>query len=237
MYSYFTLILSGSLTHFCPDQGNAEAQYILAYCYCHGEGVDRDLVLAVEWYRKSGDQGNADAQFSLGNRYCNGEGVDRDLVLAVKWYLKAADQGDIEAQMKMGHFYLSGTGVLPNTVEAIRWFSRAAHEGCTAACNKLDMGCTNGAWAIVTWTRHHHTVFGPVVNVAFVTFLLAISHLVSIEAVPYIDPEVVEEALTYFQVLDLPREGQQSFFGAWVFNDDADEDHTENDQDYTEDDD
>ena len=47
------------------EQGNAEAQYNLGYCYVFGEGVDQDYAEAVKWYRKAAEQGHAKAQKAL----------------------------------------------------------------------------------------------------------------------------------------------------------------------------
>jgi uncharacterized protein len=48
------------------EQGNADAQYNLGYCFDNGEGVEEDKVEAVRWYKLSAEQGNADAQHNLG---------------------------------------------------------------------------------------------------------------------------------------------------------------------------
>ena len=67
-------------------QGDADAQYNLGNCYLNGEGVAKDYVEAVKWYRKAADQGDAVAQYWLGGCYSNGEGVAKDFVEAYAWY-------------------------------------------------------------------------------------------------------------------------------------------------------
>ena len=42
--------------------------------YATGEGVPRDLVEAVAWYRQAADQGWAEAQNALGSMYATGRG-------------------------------------------------------------------------------------------------------------------------------------------------------------------
>jgi TPR repeat protein len=44
--------------------------------YWTGDGVPRDLTLAVAWSRKAAEQGNKLAQFRLGIMYTGGEGVE-----------------------------------------------------------------------------------------------------------------------------------------------------------------
>ncbi|WP_052046260.1 tetratricopeptide repeat protein [Candidatus Paracaedibacter symbiosus] len=43
------------------DQGHAEAQFSLGYCYNNGEGVTKDYTEAVKWYCKAAE-GHAWAQ-------------------------------------------------------------------------------------------------------------------------------------------------------------------------------
>lgn len=57
------------------QQGNAEAQYSLAWCYGHEQGVAKDLTEAFKWYTKAANQGNADAQYCLARCYGEGKGV------------------------------------------------------------------------------------------------------------------------------------------------------------------
>ena len=76
------------------------AQCNLGWCYHKGEGVEKDLVCAVEWYQRAADQGDASAQFNLGWCYQHGEGVEKNLVLALKWYQSTADQGNEGAATK-----------------------------------------------------------------------------------------------------------------------------------------
>ena len=78
------------------EQNLAKAQYNLGVCYAHGEGVVKDQVEAVKWYRKAAEHNDAEAQYNLGICYERGDGVAEDWVEAYKWLLLAARQG-IEA--------------------------------------------------------------------------------------------------------------------------------------------
>ena len=54
------------------NEDDAAAQFKLGVMYENGEGVPKDSVKAVEWYRKAAEQGYAPAQFKLGWMYANG---------------------------------------------------------------------------------------------------------------------------------------------------------------------
>ena len=80
------------------DQGNADAQYVLAMMYRVGDGVPENGAEAVRWYRKAADQGLAPAQLGLGLMYANGEGVPQNDVEAYMWWNLAAAQGEDDAK-------------------------------------------------------------------------------------------------------------------------------------------
>src|SRR5207247_4637589 len=82
------------------EAGDAESEVELGLRYEQGEGVAKDQVEAVKWYRKAAEQNFALAQYNLGVFYQKGEGVEKDErqrlfggaedpVEAVRWYRKA----------------------------------------------------------------------------------------------------------------------------------------------------
>src|ERR1022692_2124462 len=75
------------------EAGQPEAQFDLGVLYAKGLGVQRDLTVAANWYRKSADQGNAEAEFALGQMYSRGWGVPRDFTDAIRWF-EMADSVD-----------------------------------------------------------------------------------------------------------------------------------------------
>jgi len=57
------------------------------------QGVAKDDVEAVKWFRKAAEQNDVKGQFNLGAYYANGRGVAEDHIEAYKWMLLAAGQG------------------------------------------------------------------------------------------------------------------------------------------------
>lgn len=80
------------------DEGNAEAEYDLAFCYLASQGVEEDDFAAVKWLQKSADQGFAQAEYSLGYCYENGTGLGQDPAKAMEYYQKAGQQGFMGAK-------------------------------------------------------------------------------------------------------------------------------------------
>jgi len=78
------------------NRGEASAQTSLGGMYANGQGVSKDYVEAVRWYRMAADQarfGDCLAQIKLGEMYERGEGVPKDLITAYMWSNFAAANG------------------------------------------------------------------------------------------------------------------------------------------------
>lgn len=81
------------------EQGDAQAQYDLAYLYYKSgtdpevTGVMRSERLAAHWYREAAMQGHASAQYNMAVLHLQGHGVERDPVVAYAWLLQAASTG------------------------------------------------------------------------------------------------------------------------------------------------
>ena len=121
------------------EQGDAEAQFNLGFCYDDGRGVRKDYGEAVKWYRKAAEQNFVPAQFNLGYCYANGQGVRKDKAEAVEWYRKAAEQNYTPAQSNLGWCYDNGCGVAKDYGEAVKWYRKAAEQGHAEA--QLNLGC------------------------------------------------------------------------------------------------
>jgi len=83
------------------EAGDAGAQFNLGVMYANGEGLVKDQVQAVKWYRKAAEQGMATAQFNLGVMYVAGEGVIKDPIEAHAWWDVASVLGDDDAKKNM----------------------------------------------------------------------------------------------------------------------------------------
>jgi uncharacterized protein len=126
------------------EAGDAVSELQLALRYENGEGVAKNQVQAVKWYRKAAEQNVAEAQYNLGICYENGNGVAKDQVEAVKWYRKAAEQNLAEAQYNLGVCYAKGKGVAIDFVEAVKWFRKAAEQNDAQAQYNLGLSYAKG---------------------------------------------------------------------------------------------
>jgi len=123
------------------DNGDAVAQFNLAYIYARGFGVSQDHIKALRWFRKSAEQGLPRAQNYLGLAYIEARGgVSQNYTEAAKWIRKSAEQGDAEGAYLLAGLYSRGL-VLPHSYsKAIQWYQQAAEKNHAFA--QLSLGLT-----------------------------------------------------------------------------------------------
>ena len=142
---------------FFNKENRAEEYFKRGRCYERGEGVEKDLKKAVEWYTKAAEQGDAMAQNTLARCYKNGEGVAKDLNKSVAWYTKAAEQGDVTAQNTLAQCYENGEGVAIDLVKAAYWYKKVAEQGDATAqlniglCYETGEGVVKDSQRAVYW--------------------------------------------------------------------------------------
>jgi tetratricopeptide (TPR) repeat protein len=95
-----------SLYCFCEraveiDPTHHEALNLLALCYAHGLGTEKDLTKAFRTCLRASELGNDEAQVHLGLMYLKGEPIEKNCNEAKKWFEKAAEAGN-----NWGKFYL-----------------------------------------------------------------------------------------------------------------------------------
>ena len=155
------------------EQGDASAQWNLAWAYEKGDGVSRDMAQANDWYAQgapgkqlSGSRGhglgrtatedpaisciraaaNAGlpfAQCKLGDMYATGAGVSKSPDEAANWWHRAAAQGMVEAQIKLWDYY-ANRGAPKDQEEAAKWLTQAAERGLAVAEYDLAVLYTKG---------------------------------------------------------------------------------------------
>lgn len=94
---------------------NPEAAYYLAMLYENGNGVDQNMLTAIDYYRKASDMGYGPAQSKLADIYYEGLGTDKDLITAVNLYQKAAATRHLteKGATRLAEAYENGLAGLP----------------------------------------------------------------------------------------------------------------------------
>jgi TPR repeat protein len=79
------------------EEGDADAQYELAWRQALGSVLPLNDEQAVGWLVRAAENGHALAQNNLGARYYAGEGVEKNFIEAFHWFYAAYKQGDRKA--------------------------------------------------------------------------------------------------------------------------------------------
>ena len=120
------------------ENGNASAQFRLAFCHANRRGIYQDYDEAAKWYRMAAEQGHSAAIWNLGVLYENGQGVRQDYKQAAKLYRQSAELGDTFSLYHLGKNYLTGSRcVVKDEAEAFRLLRRAAELGHKEAMFQL----------------------------------------------------------------------------------------------------
>lgn len=113
------------------DAGSLDAMYDLSDCYYDGDGVEKNVPMAVKWMLKAADLGSSEAQVQMGCVYNKGaDGVEQSYTLAEKYLLMAAKSGNIDGQANLADLYLG----LEDYEKSLVWARKAAQ-----ANNKLAL--------------------------------------------------------------------------------------------------
>lgn len=90
------------------DAGSLDAMFDLSDCYYDGDGVEKNISLAIKWMTKAADAGYIKAQTALGATYFQGmEGLDQNYALSEKYLMMAAEKDNVDAQAFISYLYIA----------------------------------------------------------------------------------------------------------------------------------
>lgn len=110
------------------EQGNPQAQHMVAIMYQNGLGVVQSDMAAYKWMRDAAEQEYGLAQHGLGFMYLEGECIVKNGEKAAEWFSKAAEQGLQGSITTLAMMYQQGNGVAQNEQEAQRLFKLAGFD-------------------------------------------------------------------------------------------------------------
>ena len=103
-------VKAAHLYSIAAEKGYAPAMTALAGLLREGKGGrKKDVVAALQWYKRALSLQDADAANALGTMWEAGEGVVRNLEVAIEHYQTAANLGHADAQCNLGYIYEHGS--------------------------------------------------------------------------------------------------------------------------------
>lgn len=119
-----------AMAEFLPlaQEGHSGSQFSMGLMYHLGRGVQKDLEVAYDWYKKAAMQEYPAALNNIGMMYLNGEYVAANEDIAFKLFEKAATD-HIQALDNLGRCYENGWGVEKDVARAIDYYTMAGDAG------------------------------------------------------------------------------------------------------------
>lgn len=105
--------------------GSTISMYNLGHNFDIGYKVNRDYMVAYDYYRMAAEQNHADAQAELGWMYEKGNGVSQDYYKSAYWYDLAAKNNHLVAMVNLGNHYMNGNGVECNKEKGFSLYMKA----------------------------------------------------------------------------------------------------------------
>ena len=105
--------------------GNEVSMYNLGNFFDNGDRVNRDYLVAYDYYRMAAEHNYPDAQAALGWMYESGHGVPRDYYKSAYWYGLAAKNNQVGAIRNLGTLYMYGYGVECNKEKGFSLYMKA----------------------------------------------------------------------------------------------------------------
>ncbi|HKS13712.1 MAG TPA: tetratricopeptide repeat protein [Pseudomonas sp.] len=134
-------------------QGVVQAQLLLGQILLDGRGIERDLVLARQWFAIAAQGGSAMAHNMLGRCLEHGWGGEQDLAQAVAHYRTAAQAGLDWGLYNYANMLGTGRGVAQDQAGAFAAYRRAAQDGHAKSMNLLGRYLELGIACDADFTR------------------------------------------------------------------------------------
>lgn len=105
--------------------GSTISMYNLGHNFDIGYKVNRDYMVAYDYYRMAAEHNHPDAQAELGWMYEKGHGVPQDYYKSSYWYNLAAKNNHLVAMVNLGNHYMNGNGVECNKEKGFSLYMKA----------------------------------------------------------------------------------------------------------------
>ena len=126
---------------YLADEGDATAYYYLGKMYAQGQGVPKDLSMAVEYYKKAESAYNIDAAYELAQILLDEakDASDPRFETGLRYLKRAAYAGQADALYQLGELFATGKDVEKNYQSSFGYYLMSALRGHAGAQYKLGV--------------------------------------------------------------------------------------------------
>ena len=120
----------------------ADAQYMTAWSYETGIGVEQNIDKALFWYQRAALNNNTPAKHSLGALMVQQNKNPSSFIKGQNWLIEAVRAGYAESALMMGQIF-QGNNSIEDKAKAVAWFEIAQQQGSAEAA-ELAQKLRNG---------------------------------------------------------------------------------------------
>lgn len=125
---YYKNALSGFLELESKNQADDNLFYKMGTMYKNGLGTQKDMIRAIENFKRSAEMNNTNAKRTLALEYLSGEYLELDIEKGLKMLTECADSGDTLSCYKLGKIYFKGEIVYKDLNMAEKYFLKASQK-------------------------------------------------------------------------------------------------------------
>lgn len=125
---YYKQALIGFLKQEADNCADDNLYYKIGIMYKNGQGAQKDMIKAIDYFKRSAELNNMNAKRTLALEYLSGEHLEQDIDKGLTMLTECADRGDMLSCYKLGKIYLKGEIVYKDSDMAENYFLKAAEE-------------------------------------------------------------------------------------------------------------
>lgn len=125
---YYKQALAGFLELESKNQADDNLYYKIGIMYKNGLGTQKDMIKAIEYFKRSAELNNTNAKRTIALEYLSGKHLEQDIEKGLEMLTECADRGDIMSCYKLGKIYFKGEIVYKDLNTAEKYFLKASEK-------------------------------------------------------------------------------------------------------------
>lgn len=125
---YYKQALSGFLKLEADNRADDNLFYKIGMMCKNGQGAQKNMIKAINYFRRSAELNNMNAKRTLALEYLSGKHPEQDIDKGLEMLTECADSGDTLSCYKLGKIFLKDEIVYKDLNMAEKYFLKAAEE-------------------------------------------------------------------------------------------------------------